>query len=122
MNQYGYALLGLTAIVAVLVGVLTFAVLKFAAGAREARRRLHDDGVAEATLLSAAMQEAVERLRTQEQAMLARAAASERLSAHIVESLTAGLLVVDQDGRVEIFNRAARRMLDITRSHWRRLP
>jgi len=114
MNQYGYALLGLTAIVAVLVGVLTFAVLKFVAGARETRRRLRDGGGAEATLLSAAMQEAVERLRTQEQAMVARAAASERLSAHIVESLTAGLLVVDQNGRVEIFNRAARRMLDIS--------
>jgi hypothetical protein len=42
MSQYGYALLGLTAAVAVLVAVLTFAVLKFTAGARDARRRLRD--------------------------------------------------------------------------------
>ena len=45
--------------------------------------------------------------------MRARAAASERLSTQIVESLTAGLLVVEENGRVEIFNRAARRMLEI---------
>src|SRR3990167_2797299 len=41
---YGYALLGLTAIVAVLVGVLTFAVLRIAAAARTARRSLGDGG------------------------------------------------------------------------------
>src|SRR5687767_15043776 len=40
MNQYGYALLGLTAIVAMLVAVLTYAVLKFVVGARQARNRL----------------------------------------------------------------------------------
>src|SRR5688572_20093658 len=114
MTQNGYVLLGLTAIVAVLVGVLTFAILKFLVSARDARRRLHQDGAADATLLSAAMQEAVSRLQRQEQAMLARAAASEHLSSQIVESLTAGLLVVDQNGRVEILNRAGRRMLDIT--------
>ncbi|HEY5619029.1 MAG TPA: ATP-binding protein [Vicinamibacterales bacterium] len=113
MTQYGYALLGLTAIVAVLVAVLTFAVLKFSAGARDARRRLHEGGAAEASLLSTAMQDAVSRLKTQEQATLARAAASERLSGQIVESLTAGLLVVDETCRAAIFNRAARRMLDI---------
>ena len=44
MNQYGYALLGLTAIVAMLVAVLTFAVLKFVVGARQARRRLQTGG------------------------------------------------------------------------------
>ena len=114
MTQNGYVLLGLTAVVAVLVGVLTFAILKFLVSARDARRRLHQDGAADATLLSAAMQEAVSRLQRQEQAMLARAAASEHLSSQIVESLTAGLLVVDQSGRVEILNRAGRRMLDIT--------
>jgi nitrogen fixation/metabolism regulation signal transduction histidine kinase len=113
MTQYGYALLGLTAVVAVLVAVLTFAVLKFVAGARDARRRARDGGSTEAALLSAAMQEAVARLKTQEEAIRARAAASERLSSHIVESLTAGLIVVDEAGRVEIFNRAARRMLEI---------
>ena len=34
MTQYGYALLGLTAKVAMLTAVLTFAVLRFIAGAR----------------------------------------------------------------------------------------
>ncbi len=37
MTQYGYTLLGLTAMVAMLVAVLTFAVLKFVAGARPSR-------------------------------------------------------------------------------------
>jgi PAS domain S-box-containing protein len=113
MTQVGYALLGLTAIVAVLVGVLTFAVLKFAAGARDARRRIREGDTADAAVLSAALQDAVSRLKAQEQAMLARAAASERLSSQIVESLTAGLLVVGDDGRVEMLNRAARRMLGL---------
>ena len=113
MTEYGYALLGLTAAVAVLVAVLTFAVLKFTAGARDARRRLREGGAAEAALLSTAMQEAVARLQSQEQAVRARAAASERLSTRIVESLSAGLLVVEESGRIEIFNRAARRMLEI---------
>jgi nitrogen fixation/metabolism regulation signal transduction histidine kinase len=113
MTEYGYALLGLTAVVAVLVAVLTFAVLKFTAGARDARRRLREGGAAEAALLSTAMQEAVARLQSQEQAVRARAAASERLSTRIVESLSAGLLVVEESGRIEIFNRAARRMLEI---------
>ena len=79
MSQYGYALLGLTAAVAVLVAVLTFAVLKFTAGARDARRRLRDGAASEAALLSAAMQEAVARLQSQEQAVRARAAASTSL-------------------------------------------
>ena len=39
MNQYGYALLGLTAIVAMLVGVLMIAVLKLVSSTRRTRRR-----------------------------------------------------------------------------------
>jgi signal transduction histidine kinase len=92
--------------------VLTFAFLRFAAGARDARRHLREPG-GESALLSAALQEAVTKLKAQEKAMTARAAASEQLSAEIVESLTAGLLVVDNAGRVEIFNPAGRRMLDV---------
>ena len=110
MNQYGYALLGLTAIVAMLVAVLTFAVLKFVAGARQARRHLHEGG--ETTLLSAALQDALTRLQAQERAMSARAVASEQLSSQIVDGITAGLLVVDRTGRVEILNPAGRRMLE----------
>src|ERR671919_1471879 len=111
MNQYGYALLGLTAIVAMLVGVLTFAVLKFVAGAREARRHLRNGGE-DTTLLSAALQDAMTRLQAQERAMSARAVASEQLSSQIVDGITAGLLVADPSGRIEILNPAGRRMLD----------
>ncbi|MBI4264794.1 MAG: PAS domain-containing protein [Acidobacteria bacterium] len=113
MTQYGYALIGLTAIVAMLVAVLTFALLRLAAGARDARRHLREGGP-DTALLSAALQEAVTKLKAQERAMSARAAASEQLSEQIVSSLTAGLLVVDGTNRVEILNPAGRRLLGIT--------
>ena len=113
MTQFGYALLGLTAIIAVLVAVLAFALLKFASAARDARRGTRDGHASEAVLFSAAMQDAMSRLKTQEQAVLARATAAERLSGLIVESLSAGLIVVAANGRVEILNRAAGRMLEV---------
>jgi signal transduction histidine kinase len=112
MTQAGYAFLGLTAIVAALAAVIVFAFLRFAANARDARRSLKDSG-RETPLLAAALQEAVTKLRAQEKAMTARAAASEQLSGDIVESLTAGLLVVDRRGRVEIFNGAGRAMVGV---------
>ena len=111
MTQAGYAFLGLTAIVAALSAVLVFAMLRFAANARDARRSLKEGG--ETPLLAAALQEAVAKLRAQEKAMTARAAASEQLSGDIVESLTAGLLVVDRSGRIEIFNGAGRAMIGV---------
>jgi nitrogen fixation/metabolism regulation signal transduction histidine kinase len=111
MTQAGYAFLGLTAIVAALSAVLVFAVLRLAVNARDARRSLKESG--ETPLLAAALQEAVVKLRAQEKAMTARAAASEQLSGDIVESLTAGLLVVDRSGRVEIFNGAGRAMISV---------
>ena len=110
MTQQGYAFIGLTAIVAGLAAILVFAVLRFAAGARDARRSLSER---ESPLLAIALQEAVVKLKAQEQAMTARATASEQLSGHIVESLTAGLLVVDRSGRVEIFNGAGRAMVAV---------
>jgi len=110
MTQYGYALLGLTAVLAMLVAVLTYAALRFVASARQARRL---QGAGETTLLSAALQDAMTRLQAQERAMSARAVASEQLSGQIVESITAGLLVVDAAGRVEILNPAGRRLLDM---------
>jgi|SoiMethySBSTD1v2_1073268.scaffolds.fasta_scaffold00409_38 two-component system, NtrC family, nitrogen regulation sensor histidine kinase GlnL len=112
MTQAGYAFLGLTVIVAGLAAVLVFAMLRLAAGARDARRHLSERS-SEAAFLSAALQEAVTKMRAQEKAMTARAAASEQLSGDIVESLTAGLLVVDRSGRVEIFNRAGRQMIGV---------
>ena len=110
MNQYSYALLGLTITLAMLVAVLTFAVLKFIFSARQSRLRSHGDG-GETTLLSAALQDAMVRLQEQERAMNARAVASEHLSSQIVEGMTAGLMVVDATGRVEILNPAGRQML-----------
>jgi signal transduction histidine kinase len=114
MTQQGYALVGLTAIVAMLVAVLTFAVLRFAAGARDAKRHLRETGP-DSAILSAALQEAVVKLKAQERAMSARAAASEQLSGQIVSSLTAGLLVVEGNGHVEILNPAGRQMLALAR-------
>ena len=111
-TQQVYALVGLTAIVALLVGVLTFAALKFMAAARDTKGRLRGSG-AETAFLTAALHEAVTKLKAQEQAMSARAEASERLSEEIVASLTAGLLVVDDAGDVQILNPAGRRLLNI---------
>src|SRR5207244_13086188 len=53
-----YALLGLTALVAALVTILTFALMQFMAAARDARRSLGAAGGAETALLSAALREA----------------------------------------------------------------
>ena len=113
MTQYGYVLAGLVAIVGVLAGTLTFALLRVVSGARETRRSLREGG-ADAALLSAALQEAVAKLRAQEQAMTARAVASDHLRGQIVESLTAGLLVIDASGCVDTLNPAGRRLLGLT--------
>ena len=61
--------------------------------------------------MTAAMEEALGRLRLREQAMTARAEASERLSGEIIASLTSGLLVVGDDRRVKSLNPAGRRLL-----------
>ena len=108
-----YALLGLTALVAALVTILTFALMKFMAAARDARRSLGSSSGAETALLSAALQEAVTNLKARERATAARADASERLAGEIVSSLTAGLLVIGLDGEIRILNPAGRRMLDL---------
>jgi signal transduction histidine kinase len=112
MTPAAYTFLGLTAIVACLVAVLTFTMLRFSAAARSARRNPHGSG--ETTLLSAALEEALARLKAQERATAARAEASERLSGEIISSLTAGLLVVDLTGGIRILNPAGRRMLDLS--------
>ena len=112
MNQYGFAFLGLTALIAFLVALLTFALLRFATAAKQARGKARRAGT-ETALLSAAFQDAVINLKAQERAMSDRAAASEQLNAQIVDSLTAGLVVVDKTGEIEIFNPAGRRMLEI---------
>src|SRR6185295_563712 len=113
MNASGYAFLGLTVIVAGLAATLTFAVLRFAAAARDARGSARGGGT-ENAFLSAALQEAVTKLKAQERATAARAEASERLSGEIISSLTAGLLVVGLNREIRILNPAGRRMLDAT--------
>jgi signal transduction histidine kinase len=111
LSPNAYAFIGLTAIVAALVAVLTFAVLRFASAARDTRAQLRGAG-AETAFLSAALQEAVTKLKAQERATAARAEASERLSGEIISSLTAGLLVVGLNGEIRILNPAGRRMLE----------
>jgi nitrogen fixation/metabolism regulation signal transduction histidine kinase len=111
LTPSGSALLGLTALVAVLVSVITFALLRFMAAASETRRQTRSGG-AETALLSAALQEAVNKLKAQERATAARADASERLSGEIITSLTAGLLVIGMGGDVRILNPAGLRVLD----------
>src|SRR5688572_31403179 len=89
-----------------------WALLRFVSAARETRHRLRDGG--ESPVLAMALQEGIQKLRAQERAMAERAEASEALSTQIVNSLTAGLLVVDREGFVRILNPAGRTMLGMT--------
>jgi signal transduction histidine kinase len=114
LTPSAYALLGLTAIVGMLAAVLTFAVLRLAAGAKNSARPGRSSG--DTALLSVALEEAVAKLKAQERATAARAEASERLSGQIISSLTAGLIVVGLRGEVRILNPAARRMLRVPES------
>ena len=111
----GYSLLLLTALVGGLAAVVVFAVLRFFAAAHDTRRSRRGDGM-ETALLSAALQEAVVKLRAQERATAARAEASERLSGEIISSLTSGLLVVGLTGAIRILNPAGRRILAVPES------
>src|SRR4051812_17613995 len=112
LTPSAYALIGLTAIVAAMAAMLTFAVLRFFAAARDTRKQMR--GSAGEAVLSAALQEAVAKLKAQERATAARADASERLSEEIIASLSAGLLVVGLTGEVRILNPAGRRMLNVS--------
>ena len=100
--------------------MLTFAVAAVSRRPRATRGRHLRGSGAETALLSAALQEAVTKLKAQERATAARAEASERLSGEIIASLTAGLLVVGLHGEVRILNPAGRRMLDLADGRRRR--
>jgi signal transduction histidine kinase len=113
MTPVGLAFLSLTAIVAALAATLAFAVLRVFAGARDARQGLRTSS-GDTGLLSAALQEAVSTMKAQERAMTLRAEASERLSEQIIASLSAGLLVVNAAGEVQIVNPAGRRLLGLS--------
>ncbi len=112
MTPQGQAFLGLTSIVTVLVAVLTFAVLKFLRAARQTRGRLRENGM-ETAFLSAALQEAVTKLKAQERAMALRAETSERIAEEIIANLTAGLLMVNDTGSVQIVNPVGRKLLGL---------
>jgi PAS domain S-box-containing protein len=105
-----YTLLLLTAMVAVLTGVLAFAVLRFLAAARSARARGSSER-AETSFMAAAIQGAVQKLRDQEQQLQARAEASEHLSDQIIAGIASGLMVVDSGGTVRLVNPACLRLL-----------
>ena len=117
MNQSGYLFLGLTAIVAALSAILTYAVVRFVVAARAIAKSSRIDG-GETAFVTNAMEEALRNLRQQERAMKARAEASERLSDEIVASLTSGLLVVDFGGVVRTLNPAGRRLLGLAEGDW----
>ena len=112
MTPQGQAFLGLTAIVTVLVAVLTFALLKFLAASRQTRSGLRESGM-ETAFLSAALQEAVTKLKAQERAMALRAETSERIAEEIIANLTAGLLMVNDAGSVQLVNPVGRRLLGL---------
>ena len=113
MTRSGSLLLGLTAIVAVMVAVIAFAVLRFFAAARAFSRRHREEGN-ETAFMAGAIEDAVQHLRVQERAMKARAEASERLSSEIIASMTSGLLVVGEDRQVRSLNPAGQRMLAVS--------
>jgi two-component system, NtrC family, sensor histidine kinase AtoS len=115
MTPQGQAFLGLTAIVTVLVAVLTFAMLKFMTASRQVRGRLRESGT-ETAFLSAALQEAVTKLKAQERAMALRAETSEQIAEEIIANLSAGLLMVDDAGKVQIVNPVGRRLLGLEES------
>jgi two-component system sensor histidine kinase AtoS len=112
VNDAGRTLVGLTGVVAVLVGVVLFALLRFLSASRAAKQGLRAGG-GDAALLSVALQDALTRLAAQERATSARAVASEELSTQVFDSLTAGLIVVDDSARVKLANPAAVRMLSL---------
>lgn len=112
MTRASLIILSLTAIVALLVAGMAFVVLRLFAAARQLGRSQQGTG-AETAFMAAAMEEAVAKLRSREQAMVARAEASERLSDEIIASLTSGLLVVGGDRRVKSLNPAGRRLLGL---------
>ena len=102
-------LIGITAVIGVLLLAVIVSLLRLS---RRARTATASDR-AEATMMSAALQEALTRLKAQERAMAARAEASERFSSQIIAGVAAGLIVVDRQGFVQIVNPAARRILNL---------
>jgi len=111
MTAQSYTFLLLTALVAALVAVLVFSVLRFVAAARQVRAGATADPAP--ALMASAIEQAVARLREQERAQHARAEASERLSDEIINGIGSGLIVVQQPGIVRLINPAGAYLLGI---------
>jgi PAS domain S-box-containing protein len=116
MSKTSFILFLLTITLGIVVAGLAFTVLRLFAAARQMSKG--DQPGAETAFMTAAMEEALARLRIREQAMTARAEASERLSGEIIASLTSGLLVVSEDRRVKSLNPAGRRLLGMPEADW----
>lgn len=117
MTKSSVILLSLTAVVAMLAMALAYVVLKLFSAAKQLNRSHHGAG-AETAFMAAAMEEAVAKLRVREQAIVARAEASERLSDEIIASLTSGLLVVGEDRHIKSLNPAGLRFLGMPVADW----
>lgn len=117
MPKTSFILFVLTATLGIVIAGLAFTVLRLFSAARQMSRGGGEAG-AETAFMTSAMEEALARLRVREQAMAARAEASERLSDEIIASLTSGLLVVGDDHRVKSLNPAGRRLLGMPEADW----
>ena len=117
MSKTSFLLFVLTATLGIVVAGLAFTVLRLFSAARQMSRGKAEAG-AETAFMTAAMVEALARLRLREQAMAARAEASERLSDEIIASLTSGLLVVGNNHQVKSLNPAGRRLLGLKETEW----
>jgi PAS domain S-box-containing protein len=117
MTRTSFVLFLLTVTLGIVVAGLAFTVLRLFAAARQVMRGREQEGT-ETAFMTAAMEEALAGLRVREQAMTARAEASERLSGEIIASLTSGLLVVGEDRHVKSLNPAGRRLLGMPEADW----
>ncbi len=98
-----------------LIGAACAAALGFGLGRLTGRvRGRASREVRSEAVLASALEDGLARLKTQQKVMSDRAVASERLNSQIVASLTAGLLLVDDRGRVELLNPAGQRFLGLT--------
>ena len=111
--QHNFLLLVFVSVLGALGAVLLLVMVRLGVATRRASRNLKERGD-DSALVTVALGEAVTRIRKQERATRARAAASERLSDQIIASLSSGLLVVAVTGEVRILNPVGRRLLGLS--------
>ncbi len=101
-----YALVAITVLMGLVLIALVFSLIRLGRASRDSTGMRAD-----ASMMSIAVQDAVTRLKAQERATALRAEASERLANQILDGVSAGLIVVDRDGVVQIVNPSAKRIL-----------